>query len=87
MRTLCSRPPILRMTRLHEQLQARCFPNCRKLAAMLEVSAKTIQRDIDYMRDALGLPIAYDEKRFGFFYTNPAPPKPFPWLNELRKLL
>ena len=84
MKTRC---PILRMTRLHELLQSGSFPNCRKLAEMLEVSAKTIQRDVDYMRDALGLPIAYDEKRFGFFYTDPNPSKPFPWLNEIRKLL
>jgi len=43
--------------RLHEKLRAGAFPNCRKLADELEVSTKTIQRDIDFMRDRLGLPI------------------------------
>jgi proteasome accessory factor B len=59
------------MLRLHERLMAGTFPNCRKLAGELEVSAKTIQRDIDFMRDRLGLPIEYDQLRFGFYYTEP----------------
>ena len=66
-----SRPPLERMLRLHERLKAGALPNCRKLACELEVSAKTIQRDIDFMRDRLGLPIEYDQLRFGFFYTEP----------------
>jgi predicted DNA-binding transcriptional regulator YafY len=59
------------MMRLHERLKAGAFPNCRKLADELEVSAKTIQRDIDFMRDRLGLPIEYDQLQFGFYYTEP----------------
>jgi proteasome accessory factor B len=66
-----SRPPLERMLRLHDRLKAGAFPNCRKLASELEVSAKTIQRDIDFMRDRLGLPIEYDQLQFGFYYTEP----------------
>lgn len=69
--TLRSRPPLARMMWLHERLKAGSFPNCRKLAEDLEVSTKTIQRDIDFMRDRLGLPIEYDQLHFGFFYTEP----------------
>src|SRR3954454_5765727 len=64
-----SRPPLERMMRLHSALKARQFPNCRKIAERLEVSAKTIQRDIDFMRYRLGLPIEYDSVRFGFYYS------------------
>jgi predicted DNA-binding transcriptional regulator YafY len=64
-----SRPPLQRMMRLHAELKARHFPNCQKIAAELEVSAKTIQRDIDFMRDRLGLPIEYHPQEFGFYYT------------------
>jgi len=60
-----------RMMRLHEKLKAGAFPNCRKLADELEVSTKTIQRDIDFMRDRLNLPIEYDQLHFGFVYTEP----------------
>ena len=59
------------MMQMHAQLQARKFPNCRKLADELEVSAKTIQRDIEFMRYRLGLPIEYDQLHFGFVYTEP----------------
>jgi len=64
-----SRPPLQRMMRLHAALKARHFPNCQKIAVELEVSAKTIQRDIDFMRDRLGLPIDYHPQEFGFYYT------------------
>src|SRR5205807_5551011 len=67
----CSRPPLQRMMRLHGALKARHFPNWQKLAGELEVSAKTIQRDIDFMRYRLGLPIDYHPQEFGFFYTEP----------------
>jgi proteasome accessory factor B len=59
------------MTVLHARLQNAAYPNCRKLAAELEVSTKTIQRDIDFMRDQLGLPIQYDRAHLGFFYAEP----------------
>jgi predicted DNA-binding transcriptional regulator YafY len=62
---------LARMMRLHERLKAGSFPNCRKLADELEVSSKTIQRDIDFMRDRMGMPIEYDQLHFGFVYTEP----------------
>ena len=54
---------------IHARLKAARFPNCRKIAEELEVSPKTIQRDIDFMRYRLALPIEYDPLRFGFYYT------------------
>jgi predicted DNA-binding transcriptional regulator YafY len=69
--TLHSRPPLERMMRMHERLKSGRYPNCRKLAQELEVSSKTVQRDIDFMRYRLGLPIEYDQLHFGFYYTEP----------------
>jgi predicted DNA-binding transcriptional regulator YafY len=68
---LYSRPPLERMMRMHQRLKAGRYPNCRKLADELEVSTKTVQRDIDFMRYRLGLPIEYDQLHFGFYYTEP----------------
>lgn len=59
------------MLQLHARLQSNSYPNCRKMAEVLEVSYKTIQRDLDFMRDRLGLPIAYDQLKIGFYYTEP----------------
>ncbi len=64
-----SRPPLARMLAIHGLLQEGRFPNCARLARTMEVATKTIQRDIDFMRDQLGLPIAYDRVAHGFHYT------------------
>lgn len=63
-----SRPPLVRMYALDERLRSNQYPNCTSLAAHFEVHPKTIQRDVDYMRDVLRAPIEYDKKKRGFFY-------------------
>ncbi len=73
---LQSRPPMERMWRIHQGVSSGGFPNCRQLASALEVSGKTVMRDIDFMRDRLGLPLAYEPVRHGFYYT--APVRDFP---------
>ena len=66
---LRSRPPLERMLKIHQELQSGDYPNSTTLAAALEVSEKSIQRDLDFMRDRLRLPIEYDGSRFGYYYT------------------
>lgn len=57
------------MIRIHAALQAGGNPNCSTLSRLLEVSTKTIQRDIEFMRDRLGLPIEFRPEHNGFRYT------------------
>ncbi len=64
-----SRPPMERMMRIHRAIQAGDYPNASRLARELEVSSKSIQRDIEFMRDRLDLPLEYDGKHFGYYYT------------------
>lgn len=64
-----SRPPLERMLQIHQALQAGEYPNAVKLGLALEVSPKSIQRDIEFMRSRMGLPIAYHPQRYGFHYT------------------
>ena len=66
-----SRPPLARMLRIHDRLKGDRFPNCSQLALALEVSTKTVQRDVDFMRDRMDLPIEFDFRRNGFHYTAP----------------
>lgn len=68
---LQSRAPLSRMYIIHQFLKDGGLPNRRKLSEVLEISQKTVQRDIDFMRDQLALPIEYDEKNFGYRYTEP----------------
>ncbi|MBM3829119.1 MAG: WYL domain-containing transcriptional regulator [Verrucomicrobia bacterium] len=64
-----SRPPLERMQRIHQALHAGGHPNANTLAAELEVTTKTIYRDVEFMRDRLGLPINFDKLRNGYFYS------------------
>ncbi|NOS71305.1 MAG: WYL domain-containing protein [Verrucomicrobia bacterium] len=57
------------MLRIHHSLQTNSFPNATTLARDLEVSTKSIQRDLDFMRDRLALPIEYHPQKFGYHYT------------------
>jgi proteasome accessory factor B len=64
-----ARLPMYRMLQIHELLKEGKFPNCQALSDDFEVSYKTVQRDIDFMRDQLQLPIEYDSTNHGFIYT------------------
>jgi proteasome accessory factor B len=64
-----TRPPWERMMRFHNLLKERAFPNCVALAQEFEVAVRTIMRDLDFMRDRLLLPIEFDFKHRGFYYT------------------
>lgn len=66
-----SRPPLERMLRIHEELRRGALTNCSKLMRALEVSRKTIVRDIAFMRDRLDLPIEFDSQINAYRYTHP----------------
>lgn len=57
--------------RIHQAVAAESYPNATTLAAEIEVTTKTIHRDVEFMRDRLQLPIAYDSRRYGYHYTEP----------------
>jgi proteasome accessory factor B len=70
-RAQLSRPPLERMLKIHDELRRGAMVNCTKLVKSLEVSRKTIIRDIAFMRDRLDLPIEYDPLILAYRYTHP----------------
>ena len=56
---------------IDQHIRAGAAPNCTKLAQELEVSRRTILRDIDFMKCDLGAPLDYDAKKGGYVYTEP----------------
>jgi predicted DNA-binding transcriptional regulator YafY len=66
-----TRPPLERMMRIHQQIASGRYPNATTLGRDLEISTKSIQRDLEFMRDRLNLPLEYDGSRFGYHYTEP----------------
>ncbi|NTW56072.1 MAG: WYL domain-containing transcriptional regulator [Chlorobiaceae bacterium] len=65
-----SRPPLARMQHIDRELRNHNYPNCSRIALYFDVSSKSIQRDIDFMRDMLHAPIEYDPGKKGYFYKN-----------------
>lgn len=68
---LHTRPPLERMMKIHQAIQAGNFPNATVLGRELEVSTKSIHRDIEFMRERMGMPIEYVVARHGYRYTEP----------------
>lgn len=64
-----SRPALWRVMEIHKRIREGGYPNCSTLAKVIEVTPKTIQRDISFMREQLGLPLAYDALEHGYCYT------------------
>ena len=69
-----------RLKRIHEEISTGRYPNTRTLAHLLELSERTIKRDLSFMRDQLCAPLVYDHVRRGWRYSEPGwafPPQKF----------
>ena len=66
-----NRPPLERMKKIFGLLQDGKYPNSSTVASEFRVAVKTARRDFDFMRDRWELPIAYDELKHGFYFTQP----------------
>ena len=66
-----ARTPLQRMLRIHHLLQAETYPNSTLLSAKLECCVRTLRRDIEFMRETLNLPVAYDERRSFYNFEPP----------------
>jgi biotin operon repressor len=49
------------------------LPSCARLGVELECSYKTIQRDIDLLRDFFGYPLEYDRTKYHYKLAGPLP--------------
>lgn len=54
---------------MHARIASGSFPNERRISEKFGVSERQARRDIAFMRDELGAPIAYDYAAKGFYYT------------------
>jgi predicted DNA-binding transcriptional regulator YafY len=71
------RPLWRRLQATHHEIKEGRLPNTSSLARRLSVSTKTVQRDIDYLRDELDAPIEFDREANGYRYTRPDYVLPF----------
>jgi predicted DNA-binding transcriptional regulator YafY len=60
-----------RLLFIDREIRSGRLPSASDIAGKYEVNPRTIQRDLEYMRDSLGAPLEYDESRKGWRYTEP----------------
>ena len=56
---------------LHKKIAMKSYPNAQRLSERFGISHRQAQRDLDYLKNKLGAPIAYNPQRKGFYYTAP----------------
>lgn len=66
----------------HERVKTFAYPNARNLTERFEISPRTAQRDLDFIRDRLGAPLEYDHGRKGYYYTDDSYELPSVWYSE-----
>ncbi len=64
-----SRPVFHRLLIIDQRIRENKYPNCSSLAREIEVSPKTIARDIQFMRDLMHAPIEFDPHENGYYYA------------------
>lgn len=60
-----------RLLYIDRQIRSGRYPNAPKLAEGYEVSERTIKRDVEWLRDFQGAPIAYSAQHRGYYYEDP----------------
>lgn len=66
-----------RIYAFHQKLKNNSYPNARSLAEEFELSKATAHRDINYLRDRLLAPLAFNGAENGYYYTDTAFRLPF----------
>lgn len=67
-----TRPALYRLWRIHTLIRSGACPPVPQIARELEVHPRTIERDIEYLRDVFGAPIAFDHATRSYVYTDPS---------------
>ena len=66
------KPQYRRLLFIDRMIRQGNYPNCTGLAKSWEASPRTIQRDIEYLKDSLDAPLEYDAVKHGYYYTDEA---------------
>lgn len=64
-------PQRQRLLWIDKQIRENKYPNTSQIAEKFEITPKTAQRDLDFLRDTMKLPLCYSAKNRGWYYTEP----------------
>jgi predicted DNA-binding transcriptional regulator YafY len=60
---------IERLSRLDKELSSNRFPNLKKLSEKLEVSERTVKRDLQILKNEFNAPIESNRRKGGYYYS------------------
>ncbi len=66
----------------HGKVKSGRYPNAKSLTGKFEISSRTAQRTIEFMRDRVQAPLEYDFHRRGYYYPDNTYELPSLWFNE-----
>jgi predicted DNA-binding transcriptional regulator YafY len=66
-----TQPQLARLHGLVQRIQKGDYPSQKILAAEWGINPRTIQRDMDFIRDFWRLPLEYDLYRYGYYFAEP----------------
>ncbi len=58
-----------RLAQIDDWIASGTFPNTRSMALKLGVTERTVTRDLEHLKNNRKLPIKYDPRRYGFYYS------------------
>src|SRR5436190_14408901 len=67
------RQGMARMEAIRALISEGKYPNSHSIAQELEWSVRTVKRDLALMRNRLNLPMEFDQRRNGWYFTKPVP--------------
>jgi predicted DNA-binding transcriptional regulator YafY len=73
---------IQRIAALDRAVRAGEYPNAKTISRELEVGHRTVQRDIEFLRERLGAPLVFDPRRNGYYYAKQGYQLPLMTLTE-----
>jgi len=79
---IASRIPLRRLVVLDQMVRNGDYPNASTAAVALEVHARTIARDLEFLRDSWGAPVEFSHEHNGYFYRDPDYTLPLQRLSE-----
>lgn len=72
-----NRAALGRIYHIDALVRARTFPSVTRLVKELETSRRTVERELEYLRDQLNAPLEYDRTRGGYHYARDFQLPPF----------
>ncbi len=66
----------------HDEVKSGKYPNATYLARQFEVSQRTAQRDIEFIRDRIKAPLLFDRNKNGYLYLDNSYELPPQWFSE-----